>query len=108
MVGLWEQNSPTVEVVDRQTRFRCNRTVEWLLWGLPLSYICKGIRASVSHWAKGQKVSSRQNSRRVKCVQLRPHDEVSDSILSQELLWLCDKDSSVTVEGERLPWEAST
>jgi hypothetical protein len=41
-------------------------------------------------------------------VQWRPHDEVSDNIVSQELLWLCDGDSSRTQKGERPPWEAGT
>jgi hypothetical protein len=41
-------------------------------------------------------------------VQWRPYDEVSDSVVSQELLWLCDGDSSGTQEGERPPREAGT
>jgi hypothetical protein len=28
--------------------------------------------------------------------------------VNQELLWLCDGDSSGTQEGERPPWEAGT
>jgi hypothetical protein len=41
-------------------------------------------------------------------MQWRQHDEVRYSTVSQELLWLCDRDSSGTQKGECLPWEAGT
>jgi hypothetical protein len=53
-------------------------------------------------------VNSGQSFRRVNCVQRRDHDEVSDSIDSQKLLWLCDGEISGTQEEERPPWEVGT
>jgi hypothetical protein len=55
-----------------------------------------------------EQVSSGQSPRIVKCVLWRPHDEVSDNTMRQELLRLCDENSSGIQKGERLPWEAGT
>jgi hypothetical protein len=41
-------------------------------------------------------------------VQWRPHAEVSDSNVSQELLWLSGGGISGTQEGKLQPWEAGT
>jgi hypothetical protein len=42
------------------------------------------------------------------CVQWKPHGEVSDSPVGQELMWLCYGDSSGIQDGKRPPWEAGT